>query len=73
MPRKIPLISAIAWSSLKVKTLQWHTMVAEEGFSTHESGRVGLRRAIAGDNPVVQTGEEVCSGNLTRGAATHLP
>ena len=26
---------------------------------THESGRVGLRSAAAGDNPVVQTGEEV--------------
>ena len=34
---------------------------------THESGRGGLRRAAAGDNPVVQTGEEVRTGNLTLG------
>ena len=35
---------------------------------THERGRGGLRRAAAGDNPVVQTGEEVRTGNLTLGA-----
>ena len=35
---------------------------------THESGRGGLRRAAAGDNPVVQTGEEVRTRNLTLGA-----
>ncbi len=34
---------------------------------THESGRVGLRSAAAGDNPVVQTGEEVRAGNFTLG------
>lgn len=32
---------------------------------THESGRVGLRSAAAGDNPVVQTVEEIRTGNLT--------
>ena len=31
---------------------------------THESGRGGLRRAAAGDNPVVQTGEEVRARDL---------
>ena len=34
---------------------------------THESGRVGLRSAAAGDNPVVQTGEEVRTRNLPLG------
>ena len=38
------------------------------GLYTHESGRVGLRSAAAGDNPAVQTGEEVRTGNLTLGA-----